>query len=386
MLVLLAACNFRTNPLGADGSDFCQVAPDCDDHVECTNDQLDTATCTCTHTEITALVSGDGCCPSGGTYATDHDCSATCGNGIVEGNEMCDTGIASGSGACPTSCDDSMACTTDTLVSGGTCDATCSHTTVTQAVNGDGCCPSGATGLTDDDCPAAYRITSLTLRDPHVFIDFMGCKDFTSLADSTEQYQMQHDSNNDGYLDDSQVIVFRPLSQTGGTQTPAEVYYQAKCTATATTCKPGNIASAALTASNLATGTCLTPLAGTTKPYTPAVTDATGPCFSTGATNLTGEVLGTAVTVEDAQVAGTYMGTPATDVINGLYAAFISQTDAQGHNAQVGLANQSIASYFPGGNNNCSNSSDKDTLASSATQGWWVYYNFTATAVPWTDQ
>jgi hypothetical protein len=276
-----------------------------------------------------------------------------------------------------------MACTTDTLVSGGTCSATCSHTAITQAANDDGCCPSGVTGLTDNDCPAAYRITSLTLRDPHTFVEFNGCNDVTNFADGTEQYRIDHDSNVDGYFDDSQVIVFRPLSQTGGTQTPAELYFQALCTTIGTTCKPGSIASASLTASNLATGTCLQPVAGTTKPYNPAVTDATAPCFSTNATNLTGEVLGTAVSLSSVQVAGTYTGTPATTITNGLYAAFITQTDAQSNNAQVGLVNASIASFFPGGSGNCNNMSDKDTLM--GTQGWWVYYNFTATAVPWTD-
>ena len=381
LVLLVGACSFRTNPLSGDGGENCQVTPSCDDGIACTNDAVDTATCTCTHTAITALVSGDGCCPSGGTYATDHDCSATCGNGIVEANETCDTGIASGSGACPTSCDDGMACTTDALVSGGTCSAACSHTTITQAANDDGCCPMGVTGQQDNDCPAAYRITALNLRDPHTFVNVAGCNDVTNIADSTEQYQMTHDGNSDGYYDDSQVIVFRPLAQTGGTTTPAEVYFQALCTTAATTCKPGSIASAALTATNAATGTCLQPVANTTKPYNPAVTNSTGPCFSTGAVNTTGEVLGTAAAVQQMQIAGTYVGTPATSITNGLYAAFITQTEAQAKNAQVGLLNASIASFFPGGSGNCNMMSDKDTY--NAQSGWWVYYNFTATAVPW---
>jgi hypothetical protein len=386
-VVLLVACNFRTNPLtaqsGDDGSAICQQPTSCDDGIACTKDAFDATACTCTHTPITAMVSGDGCCPSGATYATDHDCSASCGDGIVEPGETCDTAIASGSGACPTSCDDGMSCTTDTLVSGGTCNATCSHTTITQPINGDGCCPTGATGQDDNDCPAAYRITSLTLMDPHTFAGgaIGGCNDVTTITNNSAQNAIDHDQNNDGYFDDSTVIVFRPLLQTGGTTTPASLYFQAKCTTTATTCKPGSIASAALTASNLTSGTCLTPVSGSTKPYNPAVTDATGPCFSTGASNMTATILGATVSVQAAQIGGTYMGGPATGVMNGLYAAFVTQTVADSTNV---LGTQKMSSFLPGGTGNCNMMSDKDTY--NSTSGWWVYYNFTATAVPWTDQ
>jgi hypothetical protein len=76
----------------------------CDDSDPCTMDVLEnggTCTATCTHTEITACLSGDGCCPTGANCnnITDNDCSGSCGNGIVEDNETCD-------GNCPTSCDD----------------------------------------------------------------------------------------------------------------------------------------------------------------------------------------------------------------------------------------------------------------------------------------
>ena len=382
-LVLLAACTFRTNRLAGDGSGACTSPPSCDDGIACTADAVDTATCTCTHTAISAMTSGDGCCPAGGTYATDHDCSPTCGNGIVEGDETCDTGIASGSGACPTSCDDGMACTTDALVSGGTCSAACSHTTITQAVHGDGCCPAGATGLTDNDCPAAYRVTALTLMDPHMFVNVAGCNDVTSIANGQEQYQIGHDSDNDGYFDDSLVIVFRPLAQGAGMMTPAALYFGAQCTTNATTCKPGSIASAALTATSAVTGTCLAAVTGTTKPYSPAVTSATGPCFSTAAANLTGTLLGTSVPLQGVQVGATYDGAPATGMMNGLLSAFIAQTDAQSTNITVGILTAPIASFLPGGSGNCASYSDKDTY--NATAGWWLYQNFTATAVPWTD-
>ena len=78
-----------------------------------------------------------------------------CGNGAVEAGEWCDTGIPGGQpGACPVACDDDNGCTRDTLVGSG-CLAYCSHETITAPANNDGCCPAGATGATDSDCPAA---------------------------------------------------------------------------------------------------------------------------------------------------------------------------------------------------------------------------------------
>lgn len=97
----------------------------------------------------------DGCCPAACNAGNDNDCSATCGNGIVEpeNNETCEPD--STSSPCPSSCDDGIACTTD--VSSGTaqqCNVTCSHVPVTAPNSGDGCCPFGANSLNDDDCLA----------------------------------------------------------------------------------------------------------------------------------------------------------------------------------------------------------------------------------------
>ena len=52
-----------------------------------------------------ACAAGDGCCPEGCDSSTDSDCTNTCGNGLVEPPETCDTN-------CPATCDDGNACTT----------------------------------------------------------------------------------------------------------------------------------------------------------------------------------------------------------------------------------------------------------------------------------
>jgi hypothetical protein len=104
------------------------------------------------HAPITATTAGDGCCPAGANATTDSDCAASCGNGVLEAGETCDTAIATGAGACPMTCDDMQSCTTDTLANGGTCTASCAHAAITAAHDGDGCCPAGATSVTDSDC------------------------------------------------------------------------------------------------------------------------------------------------------------------------------------------------------------------------------------------
>ena len=56
----------------------------------------------CVVTAITTPDDGtDNCCPSGANPTTDPDCGAEiCGDGVVTGNEKCDTSITSGTGAC----------------------------------------------------------------------------------------------------------------------------------------------------------------------------------------------------------------------------------------------------------------------------------------------
>jgi hypothetical protein len=75
-----------------------------------------------------------------------------CGDGIRNGNERCDTSIASGeTGSCPTSCSD-YGCSTYTLTGAGTCQAYCLASTITACSGSDDCCPDGCTASTDQQC------------------------------------------------------------------------------------------------------------------------------------------------------------------------------------------------------------------------------------------
>jgi hypothetical protein len=98
----------------------------------------------------------DGCCPPACTAATDPDCPAVCGDGVVSPGEACDRGISAGlAGSCPPSCDDADACTSD-FASGSLagCSRVCTHDRITACRGGDGCCPPGCTAATDADCAA----------------------------------------------------------------------------------------------------------------------------------------------------------------------------------------------------------------------------------------
>ena len=155
LLVLRVGASCKTGKIGEPAVDCPQT---CNDGVFCTSDTRvgDPANCTaaCVFTPITACINGDGCCAAGCDTSTDSDCSATCGDGVVDAGEACD-------GNCPTTCDDGVLCTKDTLVgSASNCSAQCSFTDITTCDNGDGCCPAGCAN--DNDCGGASCVTGVS--------------------------------------------------------------------------------------------------------------------------------------------------------------------------------------------------------------------------------
>jgi hypothetical protein len=133
----------------------CPTPASCNDGTACTIDNLIgsamNCTATCSHQSITQCVTGDGCCAPGCNAVSDKDCSASCGNSVVEPGETCDP-----AGSCPRSCDDGSSCTIDSLTgSAANCTAACGHQAITQCRSGDGCCPSGCNAVSDNDCSAS---------------------------------------------------------------------------------------------------------------------------------------------------------------------------------------------------------------------------------------
>ncbi|MBE7451661.1 MAG: DUF4215 domain-containing protein [Kofleriaceae bacterium] len=409
----------------------------CDDQEACTTDTLHMAgTCeaTCRSTPITAPANGDGCCPPGANTGNDDDCLPGCGNSVVDPGETCDTAIAAGPGACPTTCSDGMVCTRDVLVNAGTCNAACTFPPITAPANGDGCCPPGANANNDTDCapvcgngvvegteqcddgnqvdtdacnnmcrlnatpPVAFRFTDLDLRDPHVYVSFLGCRDVTDTqlvgfsVNNELQTAIRTDDDGDGLLELSPTIVFRAFTQAAGASHAMELHF-ADCTAplASTSCRPGGGQVIMATATNQSSGTCLGILPGTVRPYTPAVTQTSSPCFVSSAVTVTIDLSGIPIVLRDARLAATFVGNPAGSLTNGLLRGFISETDA---NATIIpssfplVGGQPLSSLLPGGDPpgpgvNCAAHSDVDI--NSGVRGWWFYLNYPAARVPWSD-
>ncbi len=81
---------------------------------------------------------------------SDPDCTP-CGNGTLDPGETCDPPAT-----CPTSCDDGVACTVDTMTGqSSSCNVVCTNTPIAGCAHGDSCCPSGCTAGNDNDCSAA---------------------------------------------------------------------------------------------------------------------------------------------------------------------------------------------------------------------------------------
>lgn len=133
-------------PVSCESDDECVVA-------RLTGDE-DMCTLACTETVIRTPQSGDGCCPTGADSSMDSDCTAVCGNGVIDPGEMCDPRAGAGC-ADEESCNDGIACTADIYMgSAAECSAVCTHQVVTNLVDGDGCCPAGANADSDEDCSA----------------------------------------------------------------------------------------------------------------------------------------------------------------------------------------------------------------------------------------
>lgn len=102
------------------------------------------------HMLLGGLVVGGACSTPPSKPSLD---PADCGNGELDPGELCDPEIASGEGACPTDCGGGDACGGATLT--GEADECTAQCVMTSASCGpaDGCCPSGCTRASDDDCP-----------------------------------------------------------------------------------------------------------------------------------------------------------------------------------------------------------------------------------------
>lgn len=246
----------------------------------------------------------------------------------------------------------------------------------------------------------AFRLTDLDLRDPHIYVVYLGCNDITDQAPPGSspfnvalQSRIQTDGDADGALDLNLLLIFDPLDQTGsgGMLT----FGEAVCTApmAGTSCEPNPlITPISLLYHSQSSGLCLSVMAGTTYgPYSPEIITSSAPCFKTDETSMTLRVFGDVdVPFSHVRIGARYNGTPATNLSNGLIRGFLSQEDAEAIVVPLPpVGNQLLSSILPSVTGNCATHADQDTIRTAegcATEaGWWFYWNFTAVAVPFAE-
>ncbi len=369
----------------------------CDDLDACTTDSMQGTGCQleCVHTLLPAAANGDGCCLPGDLFAEDNDCP--CGDGNLDSGETCDIGITGAAGECPSVCADTSACATETLINAGTCTASCQ--------------------FSSDTCdPVGFRFTDLDLMDPHIFISLNGgCIDGTNIEipfldvyginPLLEQAIQEDGADADNFLDLNMVLAFTPLTQAAATTTNSDLVFP-DCTDPIDTTMCTLAADATHTAApatNQGAGqVCVGIIPGTVNPYNPAVTEPTAPgggsCFMASAGTVSLSLGGIPITLQDAHIGGVWSGDPATAIEDGLIRGFISEADAaatiipEGLSGRPEIDGQSLASLFPGGPGNCDAAAprigDRDTYTppgGAPISGWYLYLNFSAVEVPYTE-
>ncbi len=228
----------------------------------------------------------------------------------------------------------------------------------------------------------ATRINSFDLKDPHTFTLIGGvvCVDITDQLNTQVNNQISMDDDNNGLLDLSFVTQYnsdQPAYLASKSMT-AELQ-NADCTApqASTSCSPTpNPVMAQIATQPLEAGSCLTPLAGTTTGYIPAVTSTNAPCHSTAPQNISINLGGINLPLESYQQSLRYQNGITTD--QGLHMGFISESTAESIIIPATIpivGGQTFASLLPGGVGSCAIGDDRDTGPDGQTTGWWLYFN-----------
>ncbi len=249
--------------------------------------------------------------------------------------------------------------------------------------------------LTEPPAPVVFRFSDLDLRDPHVFINVIiaGCVDFTDQPqlgglvpafNATLEDSITVDGDGDGNLDLSVLQLFRPLDQDGGGRLDTR---NGVCSdpLVSTSCHPDALGPPLIGSyTSQDSGVCLGPVAGTTGGYNPAVPEPVGPCFVSLSETLSLDLGGVPLSLEDGQIAASFIGDPAAALDTGLLRGFLSEeaamTTLPPGIPQIG--GQPISSLFPGGVGSCV-PPPGDLDMHEGQSGWWIYLEFQADEAPY---
>jgi hypothetical protein len=243
---------------------------------------------------------------------------------------------------------------------------------------------AGAPSSAPAQPPAAFRITELYLRDPHIFVGTSDITDTPVLGMSVNRSlipnQLGMDADRDGNLDASLVLTLSPFDALAMTPSAQLSMSSAKCPAMPTgPCTPEVGLSATWTVENRVSGACLAPAPMTTSAYTPPVAAPSGPCFvATNAADMTIDLGGIEIQVIAARVGATYQMQPRPGLVQGLIAGFVTNAAAMAAvvptSAGPPVGGSSLSTFV--------RQRDHDLAASPTMQdGFWMYLNFVAEPV-----
>lgn len=259
---------------------------------------------------------------------------------------------------------------------------------------------SGDTGrwsYVQGPAPEAFRFSDVDMRDPHFFVDlpFVGCTDVTDngvagVIPSMNEWieaSVTEDGDGDGLLDHSYVMIFRPFSP--GVTDGSMRIVEGDCTApmgTTTCAQTPDTDYAVAVYDGFPAGPCLSPSGGTTSGYVPAVEEPISPCFTTHQSTFFVNLNGLLLPLTSVQFGGTPDADPETEFSRGLFMGFLTEADANDVEIPADLpliGGQPLSSILPGGTNCCAAGDDREMW--DGEMGWWIYMNFEADVVPYTD-
>ena len=236
---------------------------------------------------------------------------------------------------------------------------------------------------------AAFRITQLTLVDPHVYAQLVSmdpeppCIDGTTYLNDTLLAQ----SIADGSIDI--VAVFPNLdieaSEVDVSLRPAEC----EPAAAPTMCTDLDPPAGALetTADNIQSGECYLPDPATLGVGYDTPNSPTGPCFTSVPGELTlplpGVGGGTQVVLQDVQFSATYQ---EGALVVGVLVGFATQSEAEITVLDDGMVVQGGATLWQlvAGGDSCETTIDDTDMHPEHGNGVWIYFDFAATAITWT--
>ena len=285
--------------------------------------------------------------------------------------------------------------TTAVLTTGDETTTTTTGTTTTTT----GTTTTTTTGEQDE--PDAYRLTKLTVIDPHIYFVVMEGGDCADVTNILNAWLLSELTGGDA----SQALVFYPATADDGAQVPVRLV-NAQCNAGLDTCsertETGDMPVMS-TATNKGAGTCSIVLQGTWNPLysedgTPNQSNA--PCFSSDAKDGTIRLAGSdnlpAVSLQDVQISASYTvaeGGQVTSLVKGTLRGYLRESEAK---MVVGMID-GVSEPFNfwgsiGGGDGCQedpetpiDDTDPNPDPEDMDAGAWLYINFEATKVEWLD-